>query len=563
VTTYLNVPFRDKAEAKAKGARWDSEARKWFVPLGRDLQPFTNWLPVDPSTLGSQDVAESNKGVPLSQLLAGVATAVEQAFRNGVWTTAEIVRVDGDSHVYLELAERDAAGTLIAKARAIVWARDVERVLGTFQMATGVRLAAGIKVLVRARPEFSAQYGLTLHVDAIDPSYTLGDLEARKRQIREQLKADGVFERNRQLPAPWDYRALLVVSPPRAAGLGDFARDADRLQQHGLCQAVYVHSRFEGEGAAAEIREAIEAALAAWPGQLLPDAIVVIRGGGAVNDLAWLNDYELARFICLSPVPVLTGIGHERDNTVLDEVAHQRFDTPSKVVAGVQALIVKRARESQMAFDEVAGHAFKQLRSTRATTDALNASIQRQVQETLSTARAVVQEGLGTVHRHSHRTLHDASQGALHAMSDVRAGAGARLAAARANAWSFVTRVSVDAGSSVREARSQIEQARLGVLTGARSEAVSQRARAQDLFDEVERAARNNLRWGAEAAEATFREVVMQGPEKTLGRGFAVVHSQGGQIVTSAAAAGQAGEVQLQFQDGTIEASVRRGKEDS
>ena len=347
MTTYLNVPFRERNEAKAKGARWDSETRKWFVPIGRDLEPFTSWLPVDPAKLASQDLTEQGKGVPLSQLLAGVATAVEQAFRQGVWTTAEVVRVDGDTHAYLELAERDAEGTLIAKARAIVWGRDVERVLGTFQRATGVRLAAGIKVLIRARPEFSAQYGLTLHVDAIDPSYTLGDLEAKKRQIREQLKADGIFERNRQLPTPWDYRALLVVSPPRAAGLGDFARDADRLQRHGLCQAVYAHSRFEGEGAPASIREAIEAALAAWPAQALPDAIVIIRGGGAVNDLAWLNDYELARFICLSPVPVLTGIGHERDSTILDEVAHQRFDTPSKVVAGIQALIVKRARESQ------------------------------------------------------------------------------------------------------------------------------------------------------------------------------------------------------------------------
>lgn len=213
MTTYLNVPFRERNEAKAKGARWDSETRKWFVPIGRDLEPFTSWLPVDPAKLASQDVAEQGKGVPLSQLLAGVATAVEQAVRQGVWTTAEVVRVDGDTHAYLELAERDSEGTLVAKTRAIVWGRDVERVLGTFQRATGVRLAAGIKVLLRAKPEFSAQFGLTLHVDAIDPSFTLGDLEARKRQIRQQLKADGIFDRNRQLPAPWDYRALLVVSP--------------------------------------------------------------------------------------------------------------------------------------------------------------------------------------------------------------------------------------------------------------------------------------------------------------------------------------------------------------
>ena len=539
MTTYLNVPFRDKTEAKAKGARWDSEAKKWFVPIGRDLEPFTSWLPVDPTKLASQDLADPAKGVPLSQLLAGVATAVEQSFRQGIWTTAEIVRVDGDSHVYLELAEREAGGTLIAKARAIVWARDVERVLGTFHAATGVRLAAGIKVLVRAKPEFSAQYGLTLHIDGIDPSYTLGDLEARKQQIREQLTAEGIFEQNRALPAPWDYRTLLVVSPARAAGLGDFARDADRLQQHGLCEAVYVHSRFEGEGAPALIRDAIEAAMTAWPGAALPDAIVIIRGGGAVNDLAWLNDYELARYVCMSPVPVLTGIGHERDNTILDEVAHQRFDTPSKVVAGIQALIVKRARESQAAFDEVAGHAARQLRVARSAIDNLNGGVQRQAVEAISTVRAGVEERLGTVQRSAQRALHDAAQGTLKALSDVRAGAGGRLSTARAKATALVTQVQSDAGTGLR----------------------MQRQRSADLAVEIERLARNSLRWGAEAAEATFREVVAQGPEKTLGRGFAVVQTAAGQVVTSAAAAGEAKNVRVQFQDGTIEASVRRGQE--
>ncbi len=539
MTTYLNVPFRDKAEAKAKGARWDSEARKWFVPIGRDLEVFTSWLPVDPAKLASQDLTTPTKGVPLSQLLAGVATAVEQAFRQGVWTTAEVVRVDGDPHVYLELAERDAGGTLIAKAKAIVWGRDVERVLGTFQAATGVRLAAGIKVLIRAKPEFSAQYGLTLHVDAIDPNYTLGDLEAKKRQIREQLTAEGIFGRNRALAPPWDYRTLLVVSPPRAAGLGDFARDADRLQRHGVCEAVYAHSRFEGEGAPASIREAIAEAIATWPGQSLPDAIVIIRGGGAVNDLAWLNDYELAHFVCMSPVPVLTGIGHERDNTILDEVAHQRFDTPSKVIAGIQALIVKRARESQSAFDEVAGLAMRQLRTRRKDIDDLEADTRRRVLETVANARAAVQERMTTVQRSAQRTLHDAAQRTLQALSDVRAGAGGRLATARARSSALLSQVLADAAAC----------------------ATAQRNSTQTLVDEVDRLARSTLRWGRDAAEATFREVVAQGPDKTLGRGFAVVHSATGQVVTSAAAADEAKDLQVQFQDGTINASVRRDKE--
>ena len=539
MTTYLSVPFSARAEAKAKGARWDAEARKWFVPIGRDLEPFSSWLPVDAAKLTSQDLAHTAKGVPLSQLLAGVATAVEQAFRVGVWTTAEVVRVDGDPHVYLELAERGAGGTLVAKARGIIWSRDVERVLGTFQSATGVRLAAGIKVLVRAKPEFSAQYGLTLHVDAIDPSYTLGDLEANKRQIREKLKAEGIFERNRRLPAPWDYRFLLVVSPPRAAGLGDFARDADRLQRHGLCQAVYAHSRFEGDGAAASIRDLMDLSLTSWPLADLPDAIVIIRGGGAVNDLAWLNDYELARFICMSPVPVLTGIGHERDNTVLDEVAHQRFDTPSKVVAGIQALIVKRARESQAAFDEVAGLVARQLRASQKDVDDMADGIQRRALGAVTSARAGVQEQLGRVQQGVQHTLHDAAQGVSKMMSGIRTGASGRISTARIGTSSLATEIRIEAAAG----------------------ATAQRTRTQELVVEVERLALNTLRWGAEAAEATFREVVAQGPEKTLGRGFAVVHSATGEIVTSAAAASDAESLQVQFQDGSIGATVRRGKE--
>lgn len=560
MTTYLNVPFRLRAEAKAKGARWDREAQKWFVPLGRDLAPFSEWLPVDPAKLASHDLVDTTKGVPLSQLLAGVSTAVERAFRQPIWTTAEIVRVDGDPHVYLELAERDAGGTLIAKARAIVWGRDVERVLGTFQAATGVRLAAGIKVLVRTLPEFSAQYGLTLHVDAIDPNYTLGDLEAKKRQIREGLKADGIFDRNRQLPAPWDYRVLLVVSPPRAAGLGDFARDADRLQRHGVCEAVYVHSRFEGEDAPALIRHAIEDALSSWT-SAMPEAIVIIRGGGAVNDLAWLNDYELARFVCLSPVPVLTGIGHERDSTVLDEVAHQRFDTPSKVIAGIQSLIVKRARESQAAFDELAALAERQLRTARQAVDQANASVERQALETVARARADSQQNMAAVQQHGRERLHEASHGALHALSDIRAGAGARLATARARSSSLMAQIDTDATSAIHDARRSIVDAERDVVARSRQSVAGQRKRTAELFEEVKQQARNTVRWGADAAEATFREVVAQGPQKTLSRGFAVVRSAEGGVITSAAAAAEAKGIEVEFQDGSIDASVISDKE--
>ena len=214
MTTYLNVPFARREEAKAKGARWDNEARKWFVPIGRDLEPFTTWLPVDPAKLASRGTHRApTKGVPLSQLLAGVATAVEQAFqarrlddgrggarrrRSVTFTSSSPSAMpSGSSH---SQGARDRLGRATSSGCS---APSRSRDGGS----TG-RWDQGPDPC--SKPEFSAQYGLTLHVDAIDPSYTLGDLEAKKRQIREQLKADGVFDRNRQLPD-----ALGLPRPPR------------------------------------------------------------------------------------------------------------------------------------------------------------------------------------------------------------------------------------------------------------------------------------------------------------------------------------------------------------
>ena len=227
---------------------------------------------------------------------------------------------------------------LNAQARAVIWQSMASAILPAFEQATGAQLAPGIKLLVRARPVFKAQYGFSLDIDAIDPDYTLGELEARKRDIRARLQAEGVFAANKQLTPPWDFNAVLVVAPTGGAGLGDFQAEADRLQSHGICRFTYALSRFQGEGAPMEIRHALQQALGQGtdtsPSPF--DAVVILRGGGAVNDLAWLNDYGLARLICDMPIPVFTGIGHERDTTVLDEVAHARYDTPSKVIAGIE-----------------------------------------------------------------------------------------------------------------------------------------------------------------------------------------------------------------------------------
>lgn len=289
--TFLEVQFKEKDKAKALGARWDSPAKKWYVPDGLDLAPFKAWLPAAarsaspaatptkeliPVESAGQDIAVTKKGVTLSQLLAGVAQAVADAFKAGVWTMVEVVEArTKNGHVYLELSERTAEGNVLATARAMLWASTANKILPAFEQATGATIAPGIKLLVRAKPVFKAQYGFSIEIDAIDPEYTLGDLEARKREIRTRLKQEGIFDANKKLPAPWDFNVVLVVAPQGAAGLGDFQAEATRLERFGICRFVYAASRFQGEGAAIEIKQALLVALEEWreSGKPAPDAV--------------------------------------------------------------------------------------------------------------------------------------------------------------------------------------------------------------------------------------------------------------------------------------------------
>ena len=159
------------------------------------------------------------------------------------------LRTNG-GHVFMGVSERDTGGSVLAKTSAVIWQSTANIILPKSERATGAQLAPGIKLLVRARPVFKPLHGFSIEVDAIDLEYTLGDLEVRKREIRERLQAEGAFAANRQLPAPWDFNAVLVVAPENGAGLGDFQAEASRLEEFGVCRFTYAYSRFQGEDAA-------------------------------------------------------------------------------------------------------------------------------------------------------------------------------------------------------------------------------------------------------------------------------------------------------------------------
>jgi exodeoxyribonuclease VII large subunit len=563
--TYLVTAYADKDRVKALGARWDAARRQWYVPTDRDITPFTPWLPAQTAVTAPTELAEKTtpsmppggelaipqKGITLSKLLGGVAQAVSEAFKAGVWTLVEVVdtRVR-NGHVYMEVSERDANGVITAKATAAIWANQANRILPEFQKATGAELGPGIKLLVRARPVFKPQFGFSLEIDAIDSDYTLGDLEARKREIRERLQQEGLFDLNRQLPQPWDYNHVLVVAPEGGAGLGDFQAEASRLEALGICRFIYAYSRFQGDGAANDIRVALSSALQQidlnHPWQ--PDAVVIIRGGGAVNDMAWLNDYGLVRCICKLSIPVLTGIGHERDNTVLDEVANIRFDTPSKVIAGIEQTIVKRVADAKALFEFVTQRTTRSLEQARRRVIQLYTAVEAGARQELSLAKQQTAEYLAELKLDAAYQVRTASETAHRQFTEVQHLAQQQLHQAKRDVPALMNEIQAGSKQSIRTAQVMSAADWRYIAERSASDLRHQREAVDRSFDETAARAASALVQARSNAQALMREIAGQGPEKTLHRGFALVRDTTGRVLTSAAT--EQTDVTIEFRDG-------------
>lgn len=293
----------------------------------------------------------------LSEYLATVQEVIQLTFDGAVWVKAEIrnLSIKG-GHYYLELAEKDEEShKVIASCKGTIWKFTAQKIILKFERESGIELSKDLNVLIKVKARFDPQYGFSVNIEDIDSSFTLGDIAKRYQQILLRLTEEGLLNNNKQLPVPFDIQNVLVIAPENAAGLGDFKKDADALAQAGVCHFVYHSATFQGNTASASIIQVLGSALRQWAQDysIAPDLIVIIRGGGAVNDLAYLNDYDLAALLCKRTVPIWVGIGHEKDRTILDEIAHRSFDTPSKVIAGIRNLIVERVNEVSTALQTI------------------------------------------------------------------------------------------------------------------------------------------------------------------------------------------------------------------
>lgn len=266
---------------------------------------------------------------PLSlyELNALVRGCIEQGLGGEYWIQAELsdVRTNATGHCYLEFVQKDPhTGALIAKARGMVWAKVYRMLKPYFEESTGQPFCSGIKVQVLVSVSFHELYGYALTVQDIDPAFTLGDLLRRRREILQQLQAEGVLTLNKELPMPMLPRRVAVVSSATAAGYGDFCH---QLQGCGYYFHVELFpAMMQGD----RVEESVLSALDAINRRREEfDVVVIIRGGGATSDLTSFDTYLLAAACAQFPLPIITGIGHERDDTVLDAVAHTRVKTPT------------------------------------------------------------------------------------------------------------------------------------------------------------------------------------------------------------------------------------------
>lgn len=303
----------------------------------------------------SRDSAR-NDAVGLKSYLQDVDAAVKSLPSAWVKCELHVLKV-ADKFVRMEFVELDAAGRQVAKAHGGCFPSVWKRIDDAFR-AVGLPLEAGSQVLVKLEASVNPAYGFNVSVLDIDVNFSLGDLNARIQAIRRNIQDAGHWDRNRRLRKPGDFTRVAVISPSGAAGLGDFRSTADRLHDAGLTTFHYHEAPFQTRDAPGRIVEILRGLYRdCMDEDRRYDAIAIIRGGGASTDLAWLIDEKLTEAVCRMNVPVMTGIGHERDKNLLDEVACLPCDTPSKVAEHISRTVTQAALAGERASDAIRAQA--------------------------------------------------------------------------------------------------------------------------------------------------------------------------------------------------------------
>ncbi|WP_416431069.1 exodeoxyribonuclease VII large subunit [Piscirickettsia salmonis] len=501
---YLNVPFAEKDEAKRLGARWDPSSRAWYILPHIDTAPFQRWLKIQPTQDQSQNHIQHQQ-MHLSHYLRSVEHAVEQSFEHPEWVICTVSdwRQNPNGHIYAEFIEQNEQYQVIAKSTATLWSNQVQQVLAPFIQATGAPPSTDMKLLVQVSAHFHSRYGFSLNIHALDPNFTLGALEAKLHEIRSTLQDEHIFDHNRTLVAPTEFTHLAVISSSTAAGLGDFRQEADRLTQTGLCQFDYFYATMQGMQTCSSICEQLNK-INQQSEQY--DAIIIIRGGGAKTDLADFNDIALARSLCHSPLPIFVGIGHERDHTILDEIAQRSFDTPSKVSHYILQTIVHNALSAYQHAQDIQHIAQQYYQHTYSNIHNLSNQLWQYSLKAIQIQAYQLQEYQANIHYHSKQIIDQYHYSINHYQQQV-----------------------YNSRYTLTQYQAQLNQHYQFIIH-----------RGQESISQTE-----NL------SKSLTQFILGLGPEKTLQRGFSYITSAD-QYITNMSQAKNQTQLNIHFQDGTL-----------
>lgn len=268
----------------------------------------------------------------LRQLNLMVKDAIEMQLPDEYWVEAELAECrERGGHCYLELIEKeDTTNTPVAKASAKCWRQTWQMIQPYFERTTGQALRTGMKVLLKVYAQFHEAYGFSWIVTDIDPTYTLGDMARKRQEIIRQLKEEGVFDLQRELCIPRFAKRIAVISAAGAAGYGDFCRQLEDNEYGFKFEVTLFPAIMQGE----QVESSVVAALnKIYPSISDFDVVVIIRGGGATSDLSGFDTLALAENVAQFPIPIITGIGHDRDESILDMVANTQVKTPTAAAA--------------------------------------------------------------------------------------------------------------------------------------------------------------------------------------------------------------------------------------
>ncbi|WP_455106187.1 exodeoxyribonuclease VII large subunit [Prevotella pallens] len=294
----------------------------------------------------------------LYELNSLVVELIDKVMPSSYWVEAEIADArESKGHLYLELIEKDESTNIpIARASAKCWRSSWLMIGPHFERVAGVKLRAGLQIMIQVHAQFHAQYGFSWIIDDINPEYTMGSMARKRNEIIAQLKSEGVFDLQRELCLPLFAQRIAVISSASAAGYGDFCNQLQHNEYGFRFQMQLFQAFMQGE----QVEQSIVAAL-----NLIStkeddfDCVVIIRGGGATADLSGFDTLVLAENVANFPLPVITGIGHERDESILDMVAHTRVKTPTAAAAFLidhLAVTLNRIEQAQISIQRMVEH---------------------------------------------------------------------------------------------------------------------------------------------------------------------------------------------------------------